>query len=92
MSTESTQPTVVTAKGTNGMAVAALVTGIFSIIFFWAGWLFVATAAVAIFTGVRGARAAVAGRGQRGMATAGLVLGIIAAALEFIFLVSVGTP
>jgi hypothetical protein len=92
MSTESAPPTVVRANGTNGLAVASLVTGILSLVFFWGGWLFVAMAAAAIFTGIKGAQAAVAGKGQRGLATAGLVLGVIAAILEFIFLASVGTP
>jgi hypothetical protein len=79
-------------SGTNGMAVAALVAGIVSVIFCWGGWLFVATAATAIFTGVRGGRAALTDKGQRGVATAGLVLGIIAVILEFVILCSIGRP
>jgi len=93
MSTDSIPTNSVSrTAGTNGMAVAALVTGIVSVIFCWGGWLFVGTAAAAVFTGVRGGRAAVDGKGQRGVATAGLVLGIIAAVLEFVILCSIGRP
>jgi hypothetical protein len=89
-SSENTAAMQVT--GTNGFAVAALVTGILSLVFFWGGWLFAATSALAIFAGVRGGRVAVLGKGQRGLATAGLVLGILAAVLEFVMLCSVGRP
>ena len=41
---------------------------------------------------VRGGRAAKAGRGQLGIATAGLVVGILAAVLQFLCLVSLGRP
>ena len=93
MSSESSENTaVVQAAGGNAFAVAALVTGILSLVFFWGGWLFVATAAVAIFAGVKGGRAAVLGKGQRGLATAGLVLGILAAVLEFVMLCSIAQP
>jgi hypothetical protein len=93
MSIESAQPVAVTrTTGTNGFAVAACVTGIISLLFFWGGWLFAATAAAAIFTGVKGGQAATSGKGQRGLATAGLVLGILAAVLEVIMLASVGRP
>jgi hypothetical protein len=93
MNSESSENTaVIQATGTNGFAVTALVTGILSLVFFWGGWLFVATAALAIFAGVKGGRVAVAGRGQRGLATAGLVLGILSAVLEFVVLCSIGRP
>ena len=93
MNSESTENTgVVQVTGSNAFAVAALVTGILSLVFFWGGWLFVATAAVAIFAGAKGGRVAVLGKGQRGLATAGLVLGILAAALEFVMLCSIGRP
>jgi len=59
----------------NGQAVASLVTGIVSLVFCWGGWLFVATSAIAVVTGIRGGRAAKTGKGQLGVATAGLVIG-----------------
>ncbi len=88
----SENTTIVQATGTNGFAVTALVTGILSLVFFWGGWLFVATAALAIFAGVKGGQVAVAGKGQSGLASAGLVLGILAAVLEFVVLCSIGRP
>jgi hypothetical protein len=78
--------------GVNGLAVTSLVIGIFSVLFCWGGWLFVATAATAIATGVYGARAARAGKGQLGLATSGLVLGIVAVVLEVLLLISLGRP
>ena len=60
--------------GMNGQAVASLVSGIVSLVFFWGGWLFVATSLFAIATGVRGSRTAKSGRGQLGIATAGMVI------------------
>jgi len=93
MNSESQENTaVVRATGSNAFAVTALVTGILSLIFFWGGWLFVATSAVAVFAGVKGGRVAVLGKGQRGLATAGLVLGILASVLEFVMLCSIGRP
>jgi hypothetical protein len=86
MNTEPAHSVTLETSGTNGFAVASIVTGILSVIFCWAGWLFVVTAVAAILTGVQGARAAVRGKGQRGLATAGLVLGIIAVVFEFLFL------
>ncbi len=90
----NTQTTNLTTQtiGTNGWAIAALVTGILSVVFCWGGWLFVATAGTAIATGVKGGRIAANGKGQRGVATAGLVLGMIAAVLEFVILCSIGRP
>lgn len=82
----------VASTGTNGWAVASLVAGIVSVIFFWGGWLFVATSAAAIGSGVKGARVSGTGKGQRGVATAGLVLGVIASILEFFMLCSIGHP
>jgi len=93
MNTESTENTAVArATGSNGFAVTALVTGILSLVFFWGGWLFLGAAALAIFAGVKGGRVALLGKGQRGLATAGLVLGILAAFLEFVMLCSIGRP
>ena len=93
MSFETIEPGHIrSVAGVNGAAVASLVLGILSALFFWGGWLFVITAAVAVVTGVVGGRAARSGRGQLGLATAGLVLGIIAAALELILLASIGAP
>ena len=86
-STTNSSNTITT--GTNGLAVTALVTGILSLVFCWGGWLFVATAAAAIFTGVKANRGV---KGSRGAATAGIVLGIVAACFEFIFLCSIGRP
>jgi len=92
VNTESFDKLSVAQGGTNGFAVTALVTGILSLLFFWGGWLFVATAGVGIATGIKGARVAATGKGQRGLATAGLVLGILAAVLEFVMLCSIGRP
>lgn len=92
MSTGSSQPADIRTSRTNGLTIASLVTAILSLVFFRGGWLFVATAAVAIFTGVKRAQAAVNGKGQRGIATTGLVLGIIAGVLEVIFFASVRAP
>jgi len=93
MQTETVQSQQLpTTAGMNGQAVASLVSGIASLLFFWGGWLFVATAAAAIVLGVRGGHAARAGKGQLALATAGLVVGILAVILEFVFLASVGTP
>lgn len=78
-----------TRTGTNGVAVTSLVTGILSLVFCWGGWLFVATAAAAIYTGIKSNRGV---NGSRGVATAGVVLGVIAAVFEFLLLVSVGHP
>lgn len=89
MTTDSVSTTNATTTGTNGLAVTALVTGILSLVFCWGGWLFVATAAAAIFTGVKANRG---GKGSRGAATAGIVLGIVAVCFEFIFLCSIGRP
>jgi tetrahydromethanopterin S-methyltransferase subunit F len=77
------------STGTNGLAVASLVTGLLSVVFCWGGWVFVATAAVAVFTGIRGNRSV---KSQHGVATAGVVLGVIAAVLEFVILCSIGRP
>jgi len=82
----------VRVPGTNGFAVTALVTGVVSLVFFWGGWLFVAIAALAVFAGVKGGRVALLGKGQRGIATAGLVLGILAATLQLVMLCSIGHP
>ena len=93
MSTEFAQSQQVPATARmNGQAVVALVTGILSLVFFWGGWLFVAMSCAAVVTGVRGGRAARTGRGQQGIATAGLIIGILAAVLQFFFLVSTGRP
>jgi hypothetical protein len=92
VNTESSDKPSVARGGTNGFAVTAVVTGILSLLFFWGGWLFVATAGVGIATGIKGARVAATGKGQRGLATAGLVLWILAAALEFVMLCSAGRP
>lgn len=85
--TEQVAPT-----GMNAKAVAGLVLGILSLVFFWGGWLFVAGAAGAVIAGVAGSRAAREGRGQLGVATAGLVLGCIALVLELVCLASIGRP
>lgn len=82
-------PTTTQSTGTNGLAVTALVTGIFSVLFCWGGWLFAGTAAVAIVAGITGNRSP---KAQHGLATAGLVLGVVAAVLEFLILCSVGHP
>lgn len=93
MSTESTfANSTARTSGCNGKAIASLVAGVVSLIFCWGGWLFVATTVVAIVTGVKGGQAAIAGKGQRGVATAGLVLGILAAVFEFVILFSIGRP
>lgn len=78
--------------GMNAMAVAALVIGILSLVFFWGGWLFVITGVGAVVAGVSGGRAARRGNGQLGIATAGVVLGSVALVLEFLLLASIGRP
>lgn len=93
MNTELAQSQQLPAtNGMNGQAVASLVLGILSLVFCWGGWLFVATSIAAIVTGISGGRAAKSGRGQLGTATAGLVIGIVAIVLQFLFLAAVGTP
>lgn len=87
--TDTHTSSAIIGTGTNGLAVTALVTGILSLVFCWGGWLFVATAATAIYTGVKSNRGV---NGSRGAATAGIVLGVIAAVLEFLLLVSIGRP
>jgi hypothetical protein len=85
----NTNSTTSTGTGTNGLAVASLVTGILSLVFCWGGWLFAGTAAAAIYTGIKANRGS---NTSRGVATAGTVLGVIAACMEFLLLVSVGHP
>ena len=92
MDIESTANSHSTGSGTNSFAVAALVTGIVSLVFCWGGWLFVAAGVAAVAAGVKGGRVAVNGTGQRGLATAGLVLGAIALVFEFVLLCSIGRP
>jgi hypothetical protein len=48
--------------------------------------------AVAVGTGVKGARVAGASKDQRGLPTAGLVLGIVTGVLEKLWQVSLGRP
>lgn len=93
MNTGSTQTQAVTVSksGVNGLAVAAFITGIVSLLFCWGGWLFVVSAAAAVFTGVKGSRVAQV-KGQNGLAIAGLVLGLLAAIFEFVILCSIGHP
>jgi len=76
----------------SGLAIASLVTGILSIVFFWGGWLFAATAVAAVVTGVTASRAAKAVRARSGLATAGLVLGIVALVIDLLMIASVGWP
>lgn len=90
--TTSTSPNSVPTHGSNGYAVGALVAGIVSLVFCWGGWLFVAVAAAAVTSGVKGGRVALTGRGQRGLATAGVVLGSLSLVMEFVLLCSIGRP
>jgi hypothetical protein len=70
-----------TATGTSGLAVAALVTGIFAMLTFWV-WGAIVLSPMAIAFGIVG-RKQTRGtpRDGEGMATAGLILGVVAIVL-----------
>lgn len=87
------QPNAPVPEPGRGKAVASLVLGIISVVFFWAGYFSVITAILAII----GLVLAVSGKkdmqasgnySSRGMATAGLVLSIIGLVLSAISIVS----
>ncbi len=88
---QTAAPDLVSASP-SGIAIASLVTGILSIVFFWGGWLFAATAVAAVVTGVSASRAAKAIQARTGVATAGLVLGIVALVIDLLMIASVGWP
>ncbi|OEJ35123.1 DUF4190 domain-containing protein [Streptomyces subrutilus] len=79
------------APGTarNGMAVAALVTGIASLLLLWLWFVGIPLALVAIGLGIAALRRARGGAGGRGMAITGLTLGAVTVVIAGI-LVAVG--
>ncbi|MFI5828704.1 DUF4190 domain-containing protein [Streptomyces sp. NPDC051578] len=82
-------PTSTPAPGHNGLAVAALVTGIASLLLLWLWFVGIPLALVAIGLGVAALRRARNGAGRRGMAITGLVLGAVTVVLAGI-LIAVG--
>ncbi len=87
------QPTPASAptpgKAQNGMAVAALVTGIASLLLLWLWFVGIPLALVAIGLGIAALRRARSGAGGRGMAITGLALGAVTVVIAGI-LVAVG--
>ncbi|MCY0946866.1 DUF4190 domain-containing protein [Streptomyces antarcticus] len=77
------------ATGRSGLAVAALITGIASLLLLWLWFVGIPLALVAIGLGIAALRRARAGAGGRGMAIAGLVLGAVTVVIAGI-LVAVG--
>ena len=76
--------------GAKGKAIASMVLGIIATVFCWFGWFSIvalAMAVVGIVLAVMARNAIPVGGEGRGMATAGLVLGIVGAALSGIALV-----
>ena len=67
----------------NGLAVAALVLGITSIVFSWWGLLTLVQVVLAVIFGAVGLSRARLGAPKKGLATAGLVLGIIGGVIYF---------
>lgn len=66
----------VPAGGGNGLAVAGLVLGITSIVFFWLGVFALAQVVLAVVFSGTGLRRSWEGAGRRGLAVAGLACGI----------------
>ncbi|MFD3325669.1 DUF4190 domain-containing protein [Streptomyces sp. NPDC058701] len=77
------------ATGRNGLAVAALVTGIASLLLLWLWFVGIPLALVAIGLGIAALRRARGGAGGRGMAISGLVLGAVTVVIAGL-LVAVG--
>lgn len=78
-------------NASNPMAIAALVCGIVSVVFCWFGWFsFVALALsiVSIVLGIKGMGVAKSRGSGKGLAIAGLVCGIVGAALALIAVIS----
>ncbi|MGW0366395.1 DUF4190 domain-containing protein [Streptomyces sp. NPDC002990] len=75
----SAYPAASSPHGTkrNGLAVAALITGIASLLLLWLWFVGIPLALVAIGLGIAALRRARGGAGGRGMAIAGLVLGAV---------------
>ncbi|CAM5278431.1 hypothetical protein SAVIM338S_00097 [Streptomyces avidinii] len=73
----------------NGLAVAALVTGLASLLLLWLWFVGIPLALVAIGLGIAALRRARGGAGGRGMAISGLVLGSVTVVIAGI-LVAVG--
>ena len=85
------QPYQQSPKASNPMAIGALVCGIVSIVFCWFGWFsFVALAlsVVGIVLGIKGMSVAKTTNSEKGLAIAGLVCGIVGAALSLIAVIS----
>ncbi|MFF3215528.1 DUF4190 domain-containing protein [Streptomyces sp. NPDC002886] len=71
----------------NGLAVAALVTGIASLLLLWLWFVGIPLALVAIGLGIAALRKARGGAGGRGMAISGLVLGAVTVVIAGILVV-----
>jgi hypothetical protein len=76
-------PMFVPARPSNGVAVAALVLGITSIVFCWWGLLTLLQVALAIVFGSVGISKANRGAANKGLAIAGLVLGLVGLVIYF---------
>jgi len=73
----------VPARPSNGVAVAALVLGITSIVFSWWGLLTLVQVMLAIVFGSVGISKANRGASNKGLAVAGLVLGLVGLVIYF---------
>lgn len=79
----------VAARSSNGMAVAALVCGILSIVLFFTVWIPVILGILAIVFGAVGIGRANKGAPQKGLAIAGLVCGALGIAFAILFIVAI---
>ena len=77
------QPIFVPARPSNGVAVAALVLGITSIVFSWWGLVTLLQVVLAIVFGSVGISKANRGAANKGLAVAGLVLGLVGLVIYF---------
>ena len=73
-------------KRSNGFAVASLVLGILTIVFFFTFWFDWILGALAIVFGALGISRANKGSGQKGMAIAGLVCGAVGVVFSILFI------
>ncbi|MEU9253750.1 DUF4190 domain-containing protein [Streptomyces sp. NPDC048270] len=85
----SPPPAAAPGKARNGLAVAALVTGIASLLLLWLWFVGLPLALVAIGLGIAALRRARGGAGGRGMAVTGVALGAVTVVIAGI-LVAVG--
>jgi hypothetical protein len=77
------RPIFVPARPSNGVAAAALVLGITSIVFCWWGLLTLLQVTLAIVFGSVGISKANRGASNKGLAVAGLVLGLVGLVIYF---------